>query len=510
MITSLLRDYRGGVLELEAVSEHETEAAGGEIPKARLELLGCAGLLVGNLRVELIADADQALVGALVPAAVPDGAGREECNPKGIGIRGITWNAGGDDRQQERRTQPPAPRSPPALLAAYARSLGAGLRCARRFHGAHYIGTSMARKARGSSTLGVTFPEPLALGCCSIELVEEAVKLARGGASGLRMRRTLRAVGDDWTLRGEVVVPTSISEPQLVELFGDEASQLPSRFELYIEDESRSRIPLALATQTERGARKGFKLEAIGARLHLLRQIAEAVRYAHAKRLVHRALSPQSILVLDPEAPLPRIQIFNWQTAAREGFETRTAGSGTSGTSHLEALVEEAAWVYMAPEAVTDRGTAGEQLDVFSLGAIAYQLFSGQPPASSFYEMTERLREEKGLQISSVLDGAWTRLQLLIQYATHPEVTTRLESAAEFLEEVERLEEEITQPEERPRPDPLGARAGDELEHGLVVKKRLGKGSTALALLVDLDGREQVLNITLLGGQAVPPGRLPR
>ena len=71
-------------------------------------------------------------------------------------------------------------------------------------------------------------------------LVEEAVKLARGGASGLRMRRTLRAVGDDWTLRGEVVVPTSISEPQLVELFGAEASQLPSRFQLYIEDESRS------------------------------------------------------------------------------------------------------------------------------------------------------------------------------------------------------------------------------------------------------------------------------
>ncbi len=235
----------------------------------------------------------------------------------------------------------------------------------------------------------------------------------------------------------------------------------------------------------------------VDARLHLLRQIAEAVRYAHAKRLVHRALSPQSILVLDPEAPLPRIQIFNWQTAARGGLENRTAGSGTSGTSHLEALVEEAAWVYMAPEAVTDRGTAGEQLDVFSLGAIAYQLFSGQPPASSFYEMTERLREEKGLQISSVLDGAWTRLQLLIQYATHPEVTTRLESAAEFLEELERLEEEITQPEERPRPDPLGARAGDKLEHGLVVKKRLGKGSTALALLVDLDGREQVLKVAL-------------
>ena len=38
----------------------------------------------------------------------------------------------------------------------------------------------------------------------------------------------------------------------------------------------------------------------VDTRLHLLRQIAEAVRFAHAKRLVHRALSPQSILVVDP------------------------------------------------------------------------------------------------------------------------------------------------------------------------------------------------------------------
>ena len=250
-------------------------------------------------------------------------------------------------------------------------------------------------------------------------------------------------------------------------------------------------------------------------RLHLLRQIAEAVQYAHTKRLIHRALSPQSILVLNPEAPLPRIQIFNWQTAAREVVETRTVGYGTLGTSHLEPLVEEAAWVYMAPEAATEGGMAAEQLDVFSLGAIAYHLFSGQPPAASRYEMTERLRAEKGLQISSVLDGAWAALQHLIQHATRPEVTARTASAAAFLEGLEGLEDEITQPEERPLPDPLEARAGEELEHGLVVKKRLGRGSTALALLVERGGRELVLKVALstenndrLQGEGVVLGRL--
>jgi serine/threonine protein kinase len=40
-------------------------------------------------------------------------------------------------------------------------------------------------------------------------------------------------------------------------------------------------------------------------RIELLRQITEVVRFAHDKRVVHRGLSPQSILVVDPSADHP-------------------------------------------------------------------------------------------------------------------------------------------------------------------------------------------------------------
>lgn len=59
------------------------------------------------------------------------------------------------------------------------------------------------------------------------------------------------------------------------------------------------------------GSRLGFE-----ARLALVRQIAETLRYCHDKRLFHRALSPQSILVWDPDEPAPRLRILDWQTAA--------------------------------------------------------------------------------------------------------------------------------------------------------------------------------------------------
>ena len=232
----------------------------------------------------------------------------------------------------------------------------------------------------------------------------------------------------------------------------------------------------------------------VDVRIHLLRQIAEALRHAHARRLVHRALSPQSLLVLDPDAALPRVQVFNWQTGARGAG---TAGAVTSGATRLGTLVEDAAWIYLAPEAVTGHGAPAEQSDVFSLGALACHLFSGRAPASSPIEMNERLRREQGLRISSVLDGAGESLQRLVQDATHPDVSLRLASVADFLAGLEAVEDELTAPEVRSRPDPLEARPGDELEHGLTVKRRLGRGSTALALLVERGGREQVLKVAL-------------
>src|SRR6185436_14083876 len=65
---------------------------------------------------------------------------------------------------------------------------------------------------------------------------------------------------------------------------------------------------------------KGEQLD-IGRRLFILRELAETLEYAHKKRLYHRALSPACVLVREiSEGNRPlRMQIMNWQMAAREG-----------------------------------------------------------------------------------------------------------------------------------------------------------------------------------------------
>ncbi|MCA9111861.1 MAG: NERD domain-containing protein, partial [Planctomycetaceae bacterium] len=77
-------------------------------------------------------------------------------------------------------------------------------------------------------------------------------------------------------------------------------------------------------------------------RLDMLRQVADAIRYAHRKRVIHRALGPQSILVNDAESKTPSLQVYNWQVGVRDT-------STTSGrVTNVEDLVEAQSFVYMS------------------------------------------------------------------------------------------------------------------------------------------------------------------
>ncbi len=233
-------------------------------------------------------------------------------------------------------------------------------------------------------------------------------------------------------------------------------------------------------------AQRGDRL-AVDQRLHLLRQIAEVMRFAHDKKVVHRALCPQSILVENPDSEHPHIKVFNWQVGYRSAGSTTGGAREVSATSHVDRLVEDASTAYMAPEATADGGSIGEHLDVFSLGAIAYHVFAGEAPAANGLDLSNELRETKGLRISSVLNGAGENLQFLIQYATHPDVSNRIDSVADFQGYLDDVEEELTAPEYDFVEDPTRAQKGDVLPGQLTVLKRLGQGACSIALLVEGD-----------------------
>ena len=235
-------------------------------------------------------------------------------------------------------------------------------------------------------------------------------------------------------------------------------------------------------------------LEASGTRLtieqrvSMVRQIGEALAAAHSRDLSHRALRPSSILVMDPDAESIVLKIRDWHVAHKTTSETQHTGTVTA---HADLLIEQGADVYLAPEA--GRTRSGPHLDVFGLGALAFLIFSGQPPAPSLIEREAHLRQHKGLDLVAVMDGATDSQRLCVLDATTPEVSKRTPSVRVFLANLDEAEAELTG-EEGTEGDPASATKGETLA-GYEVKSRLGRGGTAIAYLVGDGDDERVLKV---------------
>ena len=232
---------------------------------------------------------------------------------------------------------------------------------------------------------------------------------------------------------------------------------------------------------------------AVDHRLAVLRQIADTIRYAHSRHVVHRSLSPQSIYVRKQSDRTLAVQICNWQTSARLMGSTTTESTRVPASLHAEQLIEDVSLAYLAPEALTGGADGGYAQDIFSLGAIAYLLFTGKPPAASQAELQEKLRATCGLDIKESLDGAVEALVDLVQFSANGDVSLR-DDIDQFLARLDLVEKQLAHPE-ADSINPLRATVDSQLENGFKVVRLLGKGATALALSVERQGQTSVLKV---------------
>jgi serine/threonine protein kinase len=239
-------------------------------------------------------------------------------------------------------------------------------------------------------------------------------------------------------------------------------------------------------------------------RLDMVRQLGEAVRYAHSRSLYHRALAARSVYVSAKEdGSSPVLRVIDWQSAARD-FDT--TGMSSIMTSMPGSHLPDAAGVYLAPE-FDQQYSDPVDLDVFGLGALTYLIVTGQPPATQRSGLVDRLTRERGLHPYAVTDSVSKALDSLVFRATQADVADRLDSAEAFLNALDEVEQDSVVPETHTvEVDPLEATPGQPVDGPWVVERVLGTGATARALLVlrtdeDDDGaettRRRVLKVAL-------------
>jgi serine/threonine-protein kinase len=101
--------------------------------------------------------------------------------------------------------------------------------------------------------------------------------------------------------------------------------------------------------------------------LRLVREIGEALHYAHGQGLVHRDVKPENVLLSQGHALVADFGIARAAGVAAGGRLTRT-GLGL-GTPH-----------YMSPEQAGGEREVDARADQYSLACLLYELLAGQPP----------------------------------------------------------------------------------------------------------------------------------
>jgi serine/threonine protein kinase len=233
----------------------------------------------------------------------------------------------------------------------------------------------------------------------------------------------------------------------------------------------------------------------IETRAEMVRQLAEALDHAHRRHLYHRALAARSVYV-ELDGHYPRLRIRDWQVSARPGADSsRRPSPITPSATSAAAHVEGSAGAYLAPE-FGNPDAESTQLDLFGLGALTHLLLTARPPAASRKELAKRLSTERALVPSAVSDDISPAMDDLVRFSTAVQPVDRLESVHDFLDLLEKVEDELTAPDTGEVPDLLEATRGTVV-NGWRIEHQLGKGSTAKALLVTRDGHEQVLKVAL-------------
>ncbi|HEX5577227.1 MAG TPA: protein kinase [Gemmatimonadaceae bacterium] len=101
--------------------------------------------------------------------------------------------------------------------------------------------------------------------------------------------------------------------------------------------------------------------------VRLAREVASALDYAHRHGVIHRDIKPENILLHDGQAVVADFGIALAVTNAGGGRLTQTGLS--LGTPQ-----------YMSPEQATGERDIDARSDVYSLGAVTYEMLTGDPP----------------------------------------------------------------------------------------------------------------------------------
>ncbi len=208
----------------------------------------------------------------------------------------------------------------------------------------------------------------------------------------------------------EIQVTANLQHPNLLPLFDSgEADGLLYYVMPFIQGES-------LGTRLDR--EKQLPIEEA---VRISVAIASALAYAHEHGVIHRDLKPENILI---QAGQPVIADFGIALAVSNAGGARVTQTGLSlGTPQ-----------YMSPEQATGDRDIDARSDIYSLGAVSYEMLTGEPPHSgnSTQAIIAKLMTAEPPPIHVMRPNVPVNVEAAIEKALQKLPADRFSSATEF------------------------------------------------------------------------------
>jgi serine/threonine protein kinase len=163
----------------------------------------------------------------------------------------------------------------------------------------------------------------------------------------------------------EIKVTANLQHPNILPLFesgrtGGQADGRAAEFLYYVMPYVKGESLRALLNRK--------KQLPIDQALEITKVVASALGHAHRQGVIHRDIKPENILLADDGQPL--VADFGIALAVTEAGGTRLTETGMSlGTPE-----------YMSPEQATGDRQLEPASDIYSLGAVLYEMLVGDPP----------------------------------------------------------------------------------------------------------------------------------
>ena len=165
----------------------------------------------------------------------------------------------------------------------------------------------------------------------------------------------------------------------------------------------------------------------------LLAPVCRAIAEAHARGILHRDLKPSNILI--DLAGVPHVTDFG---LAKRTSDESSLNPLVNSLTHSGAILGTPS--YMAPEqAAGRRGVLGPATDVYSMGAILYQMLTGRPPfqAATPLDTVLQVLEQEPLPPNLLNPQVDTDLEIIALKCLQKPQDLRYGSAAELARDLE-------------------------------------------------------------------------